>query len=331
MSKREVNIIADIGGTNMRVAQTDEHGNISNIAIYACAEHASLAEILANFIELHDLNGHNINACLAIASPVDTDLIAMTNLPWKFSQQKLKQELQLQQLVLINDFTAIAHSVPLLSADQKVQIGTGHVIANKPISICGPGTGLGVANLIALDDGWLALSGEGGHTDFAPIDQQEIAILNFLKTKYQRVSYEQLLSGLGLEQIYQALSIINQGNELSLPAKNITEQALNNNCDLCVETLAQFCRVLGSFAGNLALTIGSSGGVYIAGGIVPRFIEFINNSDFRARFEAKGRLSRLNQSIATFVVTEEQPGLIGAAAYLKQLTSVKFTDSITEY
>lgn len=331
MSKREINIIADIGGTNMRVAQIDDQGNIINIVIYACAEHESLANILANFIGLHDLTENNINACLAIASPVDKDLIEMTNLPWKFSQQRLKHELKLQQLVLINDFTAIAHSIPLLSDDQKVQIGMGNVIANKPISICGPGTGLGVANLIALNHGWFALSGEGGHTDFAPIDQQEIAILNFLKTKYARVSYEQLLSGLGLEQIYQALSVINQGHELRLSAKNITEKALNKSCNLCVETLAQFCRVLGSFAGNLALMLDSSGGVYIAGGIVPRFIDFIDNSDFRARFEAKGRLSRLNQSIATFVVTEEQPGLIGAAAYLKQFTSVEHTDSNTEY
>ena len=226
---------------------------------------------------------------------------------------------------------AIAHAIPQLSDSQKVQIGAGNVIANKPISICGPGTGLGVANLVAQDKGWLGLSGEGGHVDFAPVDQQEIDILKFLATKYPRVSYEQLLSGLGLEQIYQALSFIKNGVEQQLPAKDITAQALNNSCDLCVETVAQFCRVLGSFAGNLALTLGSHGGVYIAGGIVPRFIEFLRNSDFRTRFEAKGRLSRLNQSIATFVVTEEQPGLIGAAAYLKQLTTVKYTASNTEY
>ena len=332
MTANEINIIADIGGTNMRVAQTDEDGNISNIEIYACADYAGLADVLSNFLARHQLQDKKINACLAIACPVDKDLIVMTNLPWQFSQQALKAELQLNELVLINDFTAIAHAIPQLTESQKVQIGSGETIAGKPISICGPGTGLGVANLVALNQGWLSLSGEGGHVDFAPVDQQEIAILNFLLTKYARVSYEQLLSGLGLEQIYQALSFIKNGIASELPAKEITTRALANSCDLCAETLAQFCRVLGSFAGNLALTLSSYGGVYIAGGIVPRFINYFENSDFRARFEAKGRMSGFNQPMATFVVTEEQPGLIGASAYLRQLTSIEnIATSTTEY
>ncbi len=338
MLNNEVNIIADIGGTNMRVAQTDEQGNISNIEIYACADYAGLAEVLLDFISRHQLLNKQINACLAIACPVDKDLIVMTNLPWQFSQQALKAELQLHQLVLINDFTAIAHAIPQLGSDQKVQIGIGEVIANKPISICGPGTGLGVANIVALNDGWLSLSGEGGHVDFAPVDQQEIAILNFLMTKYARVSYEQLLSGLGLEQIYQALSFIKNGSAYQLSAKEITAKGLANQCDICAETIAQFCRVLGSFAGNLALTLGSFGGVYIAGGIVPRFIEYFKTSEFRARFEAKGRMSGFNQPIPTFVVTEKQPGLLGASAYLKQLMSeqnqvsnIKKTANTTRY
>jgi glucokinase len=330
MAANEINIIADIGGTNMRVAQIDEHDNISNIEIYACADYVGLAEVLSDFLTRHQLLGKKINACLAIACPVEKDLIVMTNLPWQFSQQALKAQLQLKELVLINDFTAIAHAIPQLSHSQKVQIGTGHVIADKPISICGPGTGLGVANLVALNHGWLSLSGEGGHVDFAPVDQQEIKILNFLLTKYSHVSYEQLLSGLGLEQIYQALSFIKNANASELSAQDITANALANECELCVETLAQFCRILGSFAGNLALTLGSYGGVYIAGGIVPRFIEYFANSDFRTRFEAKGRMSGFNQPIATFVVIEEQPGLIGAAAYLRQLTSVENTTTNTK-
>jgi len=332
MLNNNVNIIADIGGTNMRVAIAGEHGDISAIEIYACADYAGLAEVLNNFIEKHQLHNKDISACLAIACPVDKDLIVMTNLPWQFSQQALKAQLQLHELVLINDFTAIAHAIPQLTDSQKVQIGIGEVIADKPISICGPGTGLGVANLVPLNQGWLSLSGEGGHVDFAPVDQQEAEILNFLNTKYARVSYEQLLSGLGLEQIYQALSFIKNGVASELPAKEITARGLANTCELCAETIAQFCRVLGSFAGNLALTLGSYGGVYIAGGIVPRFIEYFENSDFRTRFEAKGRMSGFNQPIATFVVTEEQPGLMGAAAYLRQLNSVEnITTSTKEY
>lgn len=321
MPHSEINIIADIGGTNMRVAQIDVKGLITNIAIYACAEHASLAIVLTDFLTRHQLVGKKINACLAIACPVDKDLIVMTNLPWQFSQTQLKAQLQLNELVLINDFTAIAHSIPHLGENQKVQIGLGDIIPNKPISICGAGTGLGVANLIPVDSGWHSLSGEGGHVDFAPVDEQEIAILQYLSTKYARVSCEQLLSGLGIEQIYQALSYEKNGATSILSAKEITEKALSGSCSLSMETLAQFCRILGSFAGNLALTFGSYGGVYIAGGIVPRFIEFFASSEFRARFEAKGRLSSFNQPIPTFVVTEEQPGLLGASAYLKQFMS----------
>ncbi|MBA6391237.1 glucokinase [Colwellia sp. BRX10-3] len=323
MAQSEINIIADIGGTNMRVAQVDAKGSIANITIYACAEHESLAFVLTDFLTKHKLLDKKINACLAIACPVDKDLIVMTNLPWQFSQTQLKAQLQLNELVLINDFTAIAHAIPHLGKDQKVQIGIGDVIENKPISICGAGTGLGVANLIAVDSGWHSLSGEGGHVDFAPVGQQEIAILQYLSKKYSRVSSEQLLSGLGIEQIYQALSFEKNGETSILPAKEITEKALSGNCSLSVETLEQFCRILGSFAGNLALTLGSYGGVYIAGGIVPRFIEFFVNSEFRKRFEAKGRLSSFNQPIPTFVVTEEQPGLLGASAYLSQFMSEK--------
>lgn len=323
MRSREVNIIADIGGTNMRVAQVDHQGNITSITIYACADYASLAEVLSDFIEREQLSEMAINACLAIACPVDNDLIVMTNLPWQFSKSELKAKLSLNELVMINDFTAIAHAIPQLSAKQKVQVGKGDVIANKPISICGAGTGLGVANLVASDAGWQSLSGEGGHVDFAPVDQQEIAILQFLLKKYEHVSYEQLLSGLGIEQIYQALSHENNTPITNVSAKDITEKALAKSCPIAEETLAQFCRILGSFAGNLALTLGSYGGVYIAGGIVPRFIEFFTNSEFRQRFEAKGRLSRFNQPIATFIVTEEQPGLIGASAYLEQFLAEK--------
>jgi len=331
MLSNEINIIADIGGTNMRVAQINEQGDIVNITIYTCADYAGLADVLANFISAQQLENQHINACLAIACPVDKDLIVMTNLPWQFSMTELKAQLGLKELVLINDFTAIAHAIPQLSAQQKVQVGNGNVIENKPISICGPGTGLGVANLISINSAWYSLSGEGGHVDFAPIDQQEIAILNFLLTKYDHVSYEQLLSGLGIEQIYQALSYTNNGIASQLSAKEITASALSKNNSLAVETLAQFCRILGSFAGNLALTLGSYGGVYIAGGIVPRFIEFFTASEFRKRFDEKGRLSSFNHPIATFIVTEEQPGLLGASAYLKQFMSEKNTTYNTTY
>lgn len=317
-----INLIADIGGTNLRIGTTTLEGKIDNIKMYRCSEFSGLSQIVQDYLIGFDTNTTQINACFAIACPVDNDLISMTNLPWKFSKKELQQSLDLSQMYFINDYTAIAHAVPSLTDNQKVKIGAGNVVHNKPISICGPGTGLGVANVVNVNGQWISLGGEGGHVDFAPTDETEIKILNFLLKKYKHVSYEQLLSGLGIEQIYQAMMSIKGQKPEALKAKDITEKAINNECDMCKESLDKFCEILGSFAGNLSLTLASFGGVYIAGGIVPRFIEYIQNSNFRSRFEAKGRFESFNQAIPTFVITEPQPGLMGASAFLcQQLTS----------
>ncbi len=317
-----INLIADIGGTNLRIGTTTGMGEIDNLKLYQCNKFSGLAEIIQDYLTGFDTESTEVNACFAIACPVDKDQMSMTNLPWEFSKKELKQTLNLSQMYFINDYTAIAHAVPTLTGDQKVKIGGGEVIEHKPISICGPGTGLGVANVVHANGQWISLGGEGGHVDFAPIDETEIQILNFLLTKYEHVSYEQLLSGLGIQQIYQAMMWIKGQESEALEAKDITERAINNDCDVCKASLDKFCEILGSFAGNLSLTLASFGGVYIAGGIVPRFIEYVQNSNFRSRFEAKGRFEAFNQAIPTFVITEPQPGLIGASAFLcQQLTS----------
>jgi glucokinase len=321
---KEVNLVADIGGTNIRLAITEDN-KLSAILTYQCAEFPSLIDVIRQYIKEQNLEGESINACLAIACPTDDDLISMTNLPWKFSQKALKEDLKLNSLTLINDYTAIAMAIPLLTDEQKVKIGGGEASPKKPIAVCGPGTGLGVANLVNINDQWHCVGGEGGHTDFAPVDDVEIQILQQLKTVKKRVSYEQLLSGYGLEQIYRALVAINSdGVSFSdvekLSAKEISSNAISGDCEICQQALAQFCKVLGSFAGNLTLTTGSLGGSYIAGGIVPRFVDFVQNSDFRERFETKGRMSDLNKQTPTYIITESQPGLLGAAAYLNQLS-----------
>ncbi|NMP32312.1 glucokinase [Thalassotalea sp. M1531] len=318
MSENCVNIVADIGGTNLRIGIANQDGSTKSLTVYQCADYAGLAEVVSDFIEKEQLTNKTISACFAIACPVENDLVVMTNLPWQFSKTELKKVLGLEKFLLINDFTAIAHAIPMLGNEQKVQIGSGDPVDGKPISVCGPGTGLGVANLVNHNGRWVSLSGEGGHVDFAPVDEQEIAIFKHLLGKYSHVSYEQLLSGLGIEQIYQALAELHDVSKNVLSAKDITSRALAKECDVCEKTLTQFCRVLGSFAGNLALTLGSFGGVYIAGGIVPRFIEYFKESDFRTRFEEKGRLSGFNQNIPTYVITESQPGILGATAYLLQ-------------
>lgn len=320
MSNDVINIVADIGGTNLRIAIIDELGNIQNLKTYQCSEYPCLRNVIDDYLQVLEINSHkqSVNACLAIACPVDQDLIDMTNLPWSFSKAKLKADLGLNKLYMINDYTAIAWSINRLDEWQKYKIGGGEVVSHKPIAICGPGTGLGVANVIWGNDQWISVGGEGGHADFAPINDVEIAILNYLKEKYSRVSYEQLLSGLGIEQIYQALCHYRDVDTNNINAAEISNRAIEKRCDICLETMEQFCKTLGSFAGNLALTTASFGGVYIAGGIVPRFLEFFEESGFRRRFEAKGRFTHFNAKIPTFVITESQPGLLGASAYLIQ-------------
>ncbi|MDU0354064.1 glucokinase [Paraglaciecola aquimarina] len=311
-----VNFVADVGGTNIRLAQIDD-GKLSHIKKYLCSDYATIdlviKEYFAEFPEVHFTAG-----CLGVACPVTSDTISMTNNSWQFSINQLQTDLGLNWLGVINDFTAVAYAVTVLTDEQKVQIGPGQPIEGENIAVFGPGTGLGVKHLTPSNDGWLALDGEGGHVDFAAVDEVDLAILQFLTKKFGHASAEEVLSGRGLVHIYQAIAE-QRGEDASLTeAADITESALNGNCDLCVATLAQFSKVLGSFAGNLALNLGTRGGVYIGGGIAPRFTDFIRESDFRNRFEAKGRFRDYVAGIPTFIITEPDHGLIGAMAYLNQ-------------
>ncbi len=335
--KREIRLVADIGGTNIRIAQAMNDNQLTHIEVFKCGNFAELADVLKVYISQQQLQDCNLHACLAIACPTDDDLISMTNLPWTFSQTKLKVDLGLNSLHFINDYKAIAMSVPYLTDDQKFHIrGPLRGRKKSTISICGPGTGLGVATLtpVQISDKtfWHCIDSEGGHCDFAPVSELELVIFDYLSEFKPRISYEQLLSGYGLEQIYSA--IINYYSKTNseqsilfdrrLTAADISSNAISGSCPFCRIALQQFCMVLGSFAGNLALLNSSFGGVYIAGGIVPRFTEFLKLSEFSARFTAKGRLSHIPEQTPVFVITESQPGLLGAAVFLNQLLANQY-------
>lgn len=311
-----VNFVADVGGTNIRLAQI-ENGKLTNIKKYLCSDHASITAAIqtyfAAFPELKFSAG-----CLGVACPVNSDFISMTNNSWQFSITKLQESLGLQWLGVINDFTAVAHAVTVLNQQQKEQVGQGQAVAGDNIAVFGPGTGLGVKHLTMTEQGWLALDGEGGHVDFAPVDEEDLAIWRFLTAKYGHASAEEVMSGRGLLQIYQALAVQRGVTAVFDDPADITDRALDGSCELSRATLQQFCRIMGSFAGNLALNMGTRGGVYIGGGIAPRFLNFLKDSDFRMRFEAKGRFRDYVASIPTFIITEPDHGLIGAMAYLAQ-------------
>ncbi|AWB67817.1 glucokinase [Saccharobesus litoralis] len=312
-------LIADIGGTNMRVAQTNGlNAQFSDDKTYPVTEYDNVDAVLSQYCQDFAVNDVK-HVCIAIACPINGDQVTMTNHSWSFSIEGVKSKLGLDSFLVINDFTAQAMCLPFLSDENKIQVG-GTVAADldAPMAVYGPGTGLGVAHLIRAGDKYIPLPGEGGHVDFAPNDEIEQQVLNVLQAKYGHVSVERLVSGPGLLEIYQAIcQTKGQQPVLTSPAQ-VTTSALDNNDEIAKLTLDVFCRVMGSFGGNLALNLLTYGGVYIAGGIIPRFIEYFKQSDFRARFEDKGRFAKLNKKIPVFVVTEQQPGLVGAAAYLAQ-------------
>lgn len=307
--------VADVGGTNIRVATVTADG-ITNIRKYLCNDFATIDLALKQYFS--DVDTSFSAGCIAIACPVTGDEVAMTNHSWVFSQRALTQQLNLDALFVINDFTAVAHSLPVLSGEQLVQIGSGTANPQGNVVVFGPGTGLGVEHMQLSDQGWTTLDGEGGHVDFAPVDETDLVVWRYLQGKLDRVSAEDVLSGRGLLHIYQALAL-NAGESLSVtePAQ-VTEKALNGECETCLAALQQFCRIMGSFAGNLALNLATTGGVFIGGGIATRFTELLMNSDFRARFEAKGRMKHYVQPIPTYLINEPDHGLLGASAYLQQ-------------
>ena len=312
-----LSVVADIGGTNIRLAVLDlATGEMSHLEEYLCEKFPSVeAAFIAYFANLPKPVNY---LCIGIACPVEDDLVAMTNNNWAFSKQALTEKLALKGLYVINDYTAISLAVPYMNAQDQVKIGSGEVIEEGVKAIFGPGTGLGVSHLLKQGKKWISLDGEGGHASFAPNTPQQIAVLSSLQVQFGHVSAERLLSGQGIENIYNALCQLHDQPAELKTAADISSAALAKRSVLAEQTLSLFCEIMGGFAGNLALNLQCGGGVYIAGGIVPRFVEFFENSAFRDCFEGKGRMKQYLQTVSTFVITHKNPGLLGASVYLRQ-------------
>jgi len=261
------------------------------------------------------------HAAVAIANPVTGDRVRMTNHHWTFSIAAVGRELGFATVAVVNDFTALAMALPHLGDDDKRQVGGGTPVPGEPIGLVGAGTGLGVSGLVPIpgvDGGWTALRSEGGHATFAPADEVEADILRFAWREFRHVSAERLLSGPGIELIYRALCHCRDRTPEAPDAAAITQRALSGACPLCAEVLDIFCGVMGTVAGNLALTLGAQGGIYIGGGIVPRLGECFDRSCFRSRFEDKGRLSPHLAGVPCYVITAAYPALTGVSAILAQ-------------
>lgn len=307
-------LIADIGGTNARFAVTfgqslEAHHSL-NLAV---DDFANIDLAMRSYLDQVGLSMPE-RVCIAIACPTHNDLISMTNNGWVFSKSELQKQLGIAQLKVINDYAAMALAAPNIGAADRIQVGSGQPFEGFPAAVLGPGTGLGVSGLAFYNGHPTPIVTEGGHVDFAPTNEQEIEILRYLLTKHAHVSAERLLSGMGLENIYQALAQVRGEQVERLKPAQISALAFESQDPLALATLDQFCAILGSVAGNTALTYGAQGGVFITGGIIPRMLDFFAQSSFRERFEAKGRFVEYMRAIPTYVVTHKQPGLLGAAA-----------------
>ena len=311
-------LLADVGGTNARFALEFAAGQVSEVRVLPCADYPSLAQAMQTYLAQVSASVDVRHAAIAIANPVDGDQIRMTNHHWAFSISAMQRELGFAKLLVVNDFTALARALPHLSAAQKQQIGGGVAREHGVLGLIGAGTGLGVSGMVPAGAQWIALQSEGGHVTFAPSDEREIDILRFAWREFSHVSAERLLSGVGLELIYRALAARHGIAHESLTAPEISRRALAKECAICDETIECFCAMLGTIAGNIAITLGTQGGIYIGGGIVPRLGERFAQSAFRQRFEQKGRFSAYLAQVPTFVITAQYPAFLGVSAMLAE-------------
>ncbi|ATZ12156.1 glucokinase [Erwinia amylovora] len=310
-------LVGDVGGTNARLALCEiENGAISRAKTFSTADYGSLEAVIRAYLAEHQQDVKH--GCIAIACPITEDWVEMTNHDWAFSTNSLKANLAFDSLEIINDFTAVSMAIPMLTEQDLMQFGGSAPVADKPVAVYGAGTGLGVAHLVHVDKRWVSLPGEGGHVDFAANSEEEDLILEVLREELGHVSAERILSGSGLVNLYRA--IVKSDNRLpdNLKPRDVTERALQDTCTDCRRALSMFCVAMGRFGGNLALNLGTFGGVYIAGGIVPRFLEFFKASGFRAAFEDKGRFRDYVAPIPVYLITHDYPGLLGAGGHLRQ-------------
>ncbi|MBY0430571.1 MAG: glucokinase, partial [Rhodospirillales bacterium] len=251
-------------------------------------------------------------AAFAVASPVLGDEVGLTNHTWRFSIRRTGEMLRLDTLNVVNDFTAVALSVRSLGSGDVVAVGGGAAVPGTPIAVIGPGTGLGVSALVPVGETWVALATEGGHVTMAARDEDEDAVISWLRRRHRgHVSAERVLSGPGLSNLYDALAAV-QGRQVeSLPPSEITRRGLAGECDLCRASLDMFFGMLGTVVGNLVLSLGARGGVYIAGGILPRIKDAFVASRFRERFEGKGRFMDYLGPVPVWLVTHPYPAFLG--------------------
>lgn len=310
-----VSLVADIGGTNARFALWSS-GELSHIQVLPCADYPGAAAAMKHY--LSGVEGRRpTQACIAVATSANQDQIEFTNNHWSFSVDALREDMGFERLLVINDFTSLALSLPHLPDDELHKLGGASAKADAPIALIGPGTGLGVSGLIPVGiDQWMPIQGEGGHVTATALNDRQHQVIQRLMQRYPHVSAERIISGQGLVNLYTSIVELEGVEPLPLESRHITQLAMEQSNAHCQEALDIFCRQLGSVAADVALTLGALGGVYVGGGIVPKLGDYFAQSGFREAFEAKGRFRDYLTPIPVYAIHSPYPALVGSAQAL---------------
>lgn len=314
MSDSHYRLVADIGGTNARFALL-EAGSEQPVATktLACADYSSLVDAISAYLATVPFAKPS-EAVIAIATAVVGDRVSMTNHAWQFSICETREVLALERLKVLNDFTALALVVPHLTEDMICQVGGGCAVPHHAKALIGAGTGLGVSGVLPLGELWVPVQGEGGHVAYDGRNEREFKIVQALRNQLGHVSAESLVSGAGLVLLYKTLLRLREGQYAGdIQPAEVTQKAMDRSCLVAVDAVDLFCEIFGRVAGDLALTLGARGGVYIGGGIIPKMLELFSASKFRTRFQQHGRFGQYLSEIPTYVITSDCPALRGAA------------------
>ncbi len=320
-------LCGDIGGTKVLLAMRDPDGRMGAVRRYESKKFPTFDAVLREYMK--DAAEKPAAAVFAVAGPVIDDVCKATQLPWILDGRELERSLSIGKVRLINDFTAQALAVLGFAASDLAQLCPGERVANGPIAVLGAGTGLGQAFLVHTGTRYEVIPSEGGHTDFAPTSERQIDLLRYLQTKLGgRVSYERVLSGAGLVAIYSYLrdrkygpdkAEVRDAMQKEDPAAVVSRMALAGTCDVCVTALDIFAEIYGQEAGNLALKVLATGGVYVCGGIAAKILGKLEDGTFQRAYRDKGRLTRVVETIPVHVVKVAESGLIGAGVFATRM------------
>lgn len=308
-------LIGNIGGTSTRLALVDEGTDWQGLETFRNDEFDSLENAIEGYLE----NRRPVpqTAALAVAGSVRDGEARLTNRSWRISAQHLERRFGFEHCKVVNDFSGVALGIPALATSDIEKLGGEEPGDDKPVAILGPGTGLGVGGIVPCGEAARVLVTEGGHASLSAVDDRSARMAGRLRDRFGHVSIERAVSGQGIENMYTALCELDGDTPVFSDAAGIGESARRGDDAHAVEALDYFFAFLGAAAGDLALSYGAFGGVYIAGGIVPRYLDMLRRSHFRGSFEAKGRMSDYVKTIPVFAILHEEVELLGLAASLE--------------